>query len=160
MFTRNGLSLLTISPLVWAALGAVLATACGDDEPRFLSFEELCPELAADICGARNGGCCAMVDMAACLAVEESVCRLGVDAYMREASLNYDSVYAATQRNAARGVLDACGSKPVLASFFEGGLALGTPCERPSQCQSGVCTGTPPVCVEATPAPLCEPSAP
>jgi len=159
MSPRNGLSLLTISPLPCALVGLFFATACGDDEPRFLSLGQLCPELAADICGARNGGCCAPVDMLTCQAAEEAACRESSDSFTREASLNYDSVSAAKQHELSRAALDACGPVPVLASFFEGGLPLAAPCERATQCASGTCSGAPLVCTQTADTPVCTTSA-
>jgi hypothetical protein len=153
IFVRGRLASLAAG-LVVSSLG------CGDDDPRFLSFEALCPELAADICGARNGGCCATgVDPVQCGKDEEASCRAIVATYAAESSLKYDAIMAATQHEQTRATLSACGTLPVLANYFRGGLFLGAPCERSSQCASGNCGPDVHVCVESVSAPLCSPPA-
>jgi hypothetical protein len=142
-------------------VSAVITLGCGgDDDPKFLSFEQLCPELASDVCAARNGGCCATgVDPVQCAKDEEASCRTAVGAFAGESSLHYDAVRAATQHEQTRNTLSACGAMPVLASYFEGGLFFGAPCERGSQCARGSCTSDAHVCVEPVSAPLCAPPA-
>jgi hypothetical protein len=130
--------------------------ACGADEPGFLSFEQLCPELAADICGARNGGCCPVgVDPVQCAKDEEASCRSAVAAYAAESSLHYEAIMGAKQHQQTRDTLSACGALPVLASYFQGGLFLGASCERSGQCASGNCASDVHVCVESVSVPLC-----
>jgi hypothetical protein len=137
-------------------LAAVTLLGCGDDDPKFLSFEQLCPELASDVCAARNGGCCATgVDPVQCGKDEEAICRSAVSLFAAESSLHYDAPRAATQHEQTRNTLSACGALPVLASYFQGGLVLGAPCERSSQCGSGRCTSDAHVCVEPVSTPLC-----
>lgn len=137
-------------------LAAITLLGCGNDDPKFLSFEQLCPELASDVCAARNGGCCATgVDPVQCGKDEEALCRAGVSLFAAESSLHYDAARAATQHEQTRNTLSACGALPVLASYFQGGLLLGATCERSSQCGSGNCTSDAHVCVESVSASLC-----
>jgi hypothetical protein len=144
----------------WSILGGVLAWAPGCDgggghDPRFLPFEQLCPELAADICGARNGGCCAGVDPLQCEKDEEARCGVALGALQVESSRRYDAVAAARQHELTRAALSACGAQPVLAAFFQGGLSLGAMCERSGQCGSGNCSPDGHVCVDAVSPTLC-----
>lgn len=147
--------------IAFARLGLVASAltsfGCGgDDDPKFLSFEQLCPELASDVCASRNGGCCATgVDPVQCEKDEEATCRAAVSVFSAESGLRYDAVRAATQHEQTRNALSACGALPVLASYFQGGLLLGAPCERSSQCGSGNCSSDAHVCVESVSAPLC-----
>ena len=141
-----------------AALVGSLPGALGcarSDDPSFLPIDQLCPELASDICGARNGGCCAAVDPLQCEQAEQASCSAELALLSSEPSLHYDSVAAAAQHERVRASLGACGSKPVLASFFQGGLSPGAACERSSQCTSGNCSVDGHVCVDPVAVPLC-----
>lgn len=139
------------------AIALFFTLGCGHDEP-FLGLQELCPELASDVCTARNQGCCPQpVDQASCEASERAACMADQGAYALEAGRRYDSVAAARERQAVQAVLDACGAPPTLAAFFQDGLPLGTACERASQCASGACSGQPGACTEVATHPLCAP---
>lgn len=153
MSFRSGLFMFSCAALVGSLPGSL--GCAGDDDSRFLSLERLCPELASDICGARNGGCCAGVDPLQCEQAEEASCRAALAGFTVESSLHYDSVAAAMQHELARATLSACGAQPVLASFFEGGLSLGTTCERSGQCASGSCSADGHICVDPVALPLC-----
>ena len=128
------------------------AIGCGDDTP-FLPLDKLCGELAVDVCDARDG-CCEPESRDACLQREQRACgpqQQSLEAEQR----SYDAEAAAHLRGSARTTLDACGSAPTLASFYEGGLALGATCERDGQCQSGRCAIETHACVDAIVRPLC-----
>jgi hypothetical protein len=143
----SGLTLLAVS---------MVTLGCASDDP-FLSLRDLCPELADDICNARNGGCCAPGDPVACAAQEQASCELQKSMYELESGRRYDAVAAAHARQAQHAALDACGPVAGLGVFFQDGLPVGTPCERFTQCASGACTGSPLTCTEVTPAALCAP---
>lgn len=142
-------------PLSFALPLLTLALGCGGDEPRFLSLDRLCPELASDICSARNGGCCAPGDIMACEQAEDARCRAALIPFTSESALRYDSISAAVQRNVAREALDICGPLPVYAAFFEGSLPDGSACERDTLCQSGRCSPETRACVAPMSTPLC-----
>jgi hypothetical protein len=77
------------------------------------------------------------------------------DLLTAEAGRHYDSVAAARQSQLTRSLTRQCMPAPALSSYFEGGLALGSACERGAQCQSGSCSGEPLVCVEPAVPGLC-----
>jgi len=138
-------------------LGCVSLVLFGcKDEERFIPLEQLCGEISQEICDAR-GSCCSL-DPEACQLPEVERCTALLEQYVKEPTLRYDSVRAERQSSAASLVLDKCGAVPALASFFEGGAALGAPCERDSQCTTGSCAGEPRVCVDPAPVLLCPPA--
>lgn len=143
--------------LVGCALLALLGSSGCRDDPHFLGLSVLCDERALDVCAARASGCCPTVpDAAACQASERQRCQERVDLLVREPTLDYDSVFAADRRSEAQRALSACEPAPSPASFFRGGLPLGTTCERGTQCASGLCAGAPTICSEQISPPLCE----
>jgi hypothetical protein len=131
----------------------VLALFACDDGERFISLRDLCLTLADDVCEAR-ASCCPS-DPVACRAAEEQRCMAAASAYEGEASLRYDADEAARVRASSRGGLDRCETAPRLASFFQGGLAVGVTCERDAQCVTGRCGAEPRVCIDAPLEPLC-----
>jgi hypothetical protein len=153
MSSRSGIFRLASAVPVGVALGAL--SCGGGHDPRFLPLAQLCPQLAEDICSARNGGCCAAGDLLQCEKDEEASCGAALTAFQVESSRRYDSVAAAKQHELTRATLSACGTQPVLASFFQGGLSLGATCERSGQCGSGNCSTDGHVCVDAVSVALC-----
>ncbi|HEY6880382.1 MAG TPA: hypothetical protein VI299_20300 [Polyangiales bacterium] len=131
----------------------VLASACQDD-PSFQPLSTLCEDLAEDICDARAGGCCGVVDPMKCAPAEVERCKAELTGLTGEA-LRYDSVDAARLRRAARSELDHCGAPPALRTFFTGGLSDGAQCERDTQCAGGMCAPETRVCAVAPAPSLC-----
>ena len=138
----------------WASCGIALcfAAGCRDDAP-FLPLNELCSELVVDVCDAR-AGCCASEAPDACLQREQLACAEEQRALQTEQHA-YDAEAAARLRTASRTRLDACEAAPALASFYQDGLALGAPCARDAQCQSGHCALEARTCSEPAPRVLC-----
>jgi hypothetical protein len=155
MSFRGGFFRFSSAVLVGALAGAVGCGGGGGHDPRFLPLERLCPELAADVCGARNGGCCPEVDPVQCEKDEAARCGVALGVLQVESSRSYDAVVAAEQHELTRATLSACGTQPVLATFFQGGLSPGAICERSGQCGSGNCSADGHVCVDAVSAALC-----
>ncbi|MDB4976234.1 MAG: hypothetical protein JWN48_4575 [Myxococcaceae bacterium] len=135
--------------LAWAGL-----YGCGEDEA-FLSLASLCTERASDVCAAQNGGCCAPSDPATCEAAGVARCMAEQDLVTAESGRRYDSVAAARQAQLARSLMSQCMPAPALSSYFQGGLAPGSACERAAQCESGACSGQPLGCVEPAAPALC-----
>lgn len=87
----------------------------------------------------------------------EAACEVELMAIAAEPARSYDAVLADKRSNALHQAVDACGSPAPLATFFEGGLAIGSACERGAQCESGNCAGTPTVCSDPAVIALCGP---
>lgn len=139
-----------------------LALAACEDDPKFISIESLCTQLAVDVCEARIGACCpAETDTMACQDGVEARCKALRANFEAEAAPDrtYESERAAAQSDALRAELAAlnppCQLKPLLARFYTSGLVLGAACERDTQCESGVCAGEPKQCSDAPLVSLC-----
>ena len=128
---------------------------CHHDEG-FLSLAELCPDRVEAICNAQSQGCCMTSNPAACEDAGMADCLAQQDALTAETGLTYDAVAAQEQEQAAQALLNTCMPPPALATYFKGGLPLGSACARASQCASGNCTGQPLSCTAYVAPALCQ----
>lgn len=125
----------------------------------FLTFAELCPSRAEDICAARLSTCCdgdaEACDQKACLDEETALCDEQRAHFADEIELEYDSERAARVAAEQRAALDVGDGPFPLGRFFEGALAEGKSCERDAQCESDDCDEATHVCAGSAEAALC-----